>query len=289
MDTKQLKYFIAVCQSGSITGAAESIFVSQQALSASIARLEKELHATFFVRSSKGVEPTKAGLYLLSEAKRVLSIEDEIMTYLSSFHAMPVNLRVGCAYGVVHELSEKLLNASELSARRIRPKFIEYTDVKCEKAVENGEVDLGFAIGPVDMNKFQTRFLMSRKYCFVIHEAHPFAGQDKLKLMQLKDENLIMLNEQFKANLLFSDLCEQSGFTPEYVFEAGEIAPIQNLVLKQYGIGLSTDFISAKYKQPELKILKLDDVDYSWNVYLIWKKDKVLSEKEKDFVGYLLS
>ena len=130
---------------------------------------------------------------------------------------------------------------------------------------------------------------MSRKYCFVIHEAQPFAGQDKLKLMQLKDENLIMLNEQFKANLLFSDLCEQSGFTPEYVFEAGEIAPIQNLVLKQYGIGLSTDFISAKYKQPELKILKLDDVDYSWNVYLIWKKDKVLSEKEKDFVGYLLS
>ena len=60
-------------------------------------------------------------------------------------------------------------------------------------------------------------------------------------------------------------------------------------MLKQYGIGLSTDFISTKYKQPELKILKLDDVDYSWNVYLIWKKDKVLSEKEKDFVGYLLS
>ena len=95
MDTKQLKYFIAVCQSGSITGAAESIFVSQQALSASIAKLEKELHATLFVRSSKGVEPTKAGLYLLSEAKRVLSIEDEIMTYLSPFDAMPINLRVG--------------------------------------------------------------------------------------------------------------------------------------------------------------------------------------------------
>lgn len=289
MDTKQLKYFIAVCQHRSITNAAESIFVSQQALSASIAKLEKELQTTLFIRSTKGVEPTKAGLYLLSEAKKILAIEDELTSYLSSYRTMPVNLKVGCAYGVVHELSEKLLNSSELAARHIRPKFIEYTDVKCEKAVENGEVDLGFAIGPVDMNKFQASFLLSRKYCFVIHETHPLAGQEKLTLMQLKDENLIMLNEQFKANFLFSALCEQRGFTPEYVFEAGEIAPIQNLVLKQYGIGLSTDFISAKYKQPELKIYELDDVDYSWNVYLIWKKDRILSKKEKDFVDYLLS
>ena len=70
MDTKQLKYFIAVCQSRSITNAAESIFISQQALSASIAKLEKELQTTLFVRSAKGVEPTKDGLYLLSEAKK---------------------------------------------------------------------------------------------------------------------------------------------------------------------------------------------------------------------------
>lgn len=288
MDTKQLKYFIAVCQSRSITNAAKSIFVSQQTLSASIAKLEKELQTTLFVRSAKGVEPTKAGLYLLAEAKKMMAIEDEITSYLSSFHTMPVNLKVGCAYGVVHELSEKLLNSSELAVRQIRPKYIEYTDVKCEKAVEIGEVDFGFAIGPVDTNKFHARFLMSRKYCFVIHETHPLAGQEKLTLMQLKDENLIMLNEQFKANFLFSELCEQRGFTPEYVFEAGEIAPIQNLVLKQYGIGLSTDFISAKYKQPELRILQLDEVDYSWNVYLIWKKDRTLSKKEMDFVDYLL-
>ena len=289
MDTKQLKYFIAVCQSRSITNAAESIFISQQALSASIAKLEKELQTTLFVRSAKGVEPTKDGLYLLSEAKKILAIEEEITSYLSPFHTMPINLKVGCSYGAVHELSEKLLNSSELTARLLRPKFIEYTDVKCEKAVENNEVDLGLAIGPIDLNKFHAKFLLSRKYCFIIHQSHPLASQDKLELMQLKDENLIMLNEQFKANILFSSLCEQRGFTPEYIFEAGEIAPIQNLVLKQYGIGLSTDFIAAKYKQPEFRILQLEDAEYSWNVYLIWKRDRVLSKKEKDFIDYLLS
>lgn len=287
MDTKQLKFFVAVCQSRNITNAAESIFVSQQTLSASIAKLEKELQTTLFIRSTKGVEPTKAGLYLLSEAKKILDIEEEMTHYLSSFHTMPVNLKIGCAYGAVQELSEKLLNSTELTSRLIRPKFIEYTDMKCEKAVEKGEVDLGLAIGPIDTNKFHARLLLTRKFCFVIHQTHPLASQKKLKITQLKDESIIMLNEQFKANSIFSSLCEQQGFTPEYIYEAGEIAPIQKLVLKQYGIGLSTDFIAAEFKQPELRILQMEDVDYSWNVFLIWKKEQALSPKAKDFIDYL--
>lgn len=288
MDTKQLKYFVAVCQSHNITSAAESLFVSQQTLSASIAKLEKELQTSLFIRSTKGVEPTKAGLYLLSEAQKILSIEEEMTHYLSSFHAMPVNIKVGTSYGVVQELSAKLLNATELASRRIHPKFIEYTDVKCEKAVELGEVDLGLAIGPIDTNLFHAELLLSRKFCFVIHKTHPLASQKSLRIQQFKDENIIMLNEQFKANAIFSALCEQQGFTPKYIFEAGEIAPIQKLVLKQYGIGLSTDFIAAEFKQEELRVLQLEDADYSWNVFLIWRRDRPISEKARAFIDYLL-
>ncbi len=288
MDIKQLKYFIAVCQSHNITNAAEALFVSQQTLSASIAKLEKELGTTLFVRSTRGVEPTKAGLYLFSEAKKILAIEEEMMNYLSLSHTMPVNVRVGCAYGVVHEMPEKLLNSAELTSRLIRPKFIEYTDVKCEKAVERGEVDLGLAIGPIDTNKFHAKLLLSRRFCFLLHRTHPLASQESLRVPQMREEHIIMLNEQFKANALFSALCQQHGFTPEYIFEAGEIAPIQNLVLKQYGIGISTDFISAKFTEPELQTLFLEDAEFNWDVYLIWKRDRELTKKAKDFIDYML-
>ena len=160
--------------------------------------------------------------------------------------------------------------------------------VKCEKAVERGEIELGFAIGPIDTNRFEAEYLLSRQYCFVLHQTHPLAGQPYLKLHQLKGESLIMLNEQFKANSLFSALCRQHGFSPEYIFEVGEIAPVENLVMKQYGIGLSTDFIAAKYMQPELRILQLEDADYTWNVHLIWKKDRALSATAKKFIAYLV-
>lgn len=288
MDTNQLKYFIAVCESRSITSAAETLFVSQQALSASIAKLERELHTTLFIRSTKGVQPTGAGSYLLSRAKEILLIEEETRRQLASFQAMPVNLRVGCAYGVVQELSEKLLDSAALSARSIHAKFIEYTDVKCEQAVERGEIELGFAIGPIDTSRFRAEFLLSRNYCFLLHRSHPLAGQDCLTLDQLRGESLIMLNEQFKANSLFSALCRQRGFSPKYIFEVGEIAPVENLVMKRYGIGLSTDFMAAKHLHSELRALQLKDVDYTWNVHLIWKKDRPLSKTAGAFIDHLV-
>jgi LysR family tcuABC transcriptional regulator len=77
MDARQLKYFVQIVESGSLTKASRQLFVAQPALSAQMARLEGEVGKPLLVRSVRGVVPTENGLALYQHAKFVLRQLDE--------------------------------------------------------------------------------------------------------------------------------------------------------------------------------------------------------------------
>jgi DNA-binding transcriptional LysR family regulator len=87
MELRVLRYFAAVVEAGSLTAAAAQLRMSQPALSVAISRLETELGATLLVRSTRGIEPTSAGRYLLDAASRLLGDADEIARTLARFGA----------------------------------------------------------------------------------------------------------------------------------------------------------------------------------------------------------
>ncbi|WP_395311050.1 LysR family transcriptional regulator [Mycobacterium sp. AMU20-3851] len=72
-DLRRLRHFIAVAETGSFTGAANGLHLSQQALSSSVAQLEKELGATLFTRDGRRVALTHAGELLLDEGRTLLA------------------------------------------------------------------------------------------------------------------------------------------------------------------------------------------------------------------------
>ena len=85
MELRQLRYFAAVAEAGSLTAAAAQLHMSQPPLSVAIAKLEAELGVSLLVRTPRGVEPTSAGRYLLDAATRVLGDVDEIVSALRRF------------------------------------------------------------------------------------------------------------------------------------------------------------------------------------------------------------
>jgi len=72
MDLRQLRYFVAVAQHGSISLAAQAVYIAQPALTRQIQALEEELGATVFERSARGVRLTEVGKQLLVDANRLL-------------------------------------------------------------------------------------------------------------------------------------------------------------------------------------------------------------------------
>lgn len=77
MDLKQLEAFLHVVKLNSFSKAAEAIYLSQPTISAHINSLEKELSAQLVVRSTKEVQPTKAGQDLYVYAKNILALRDQ--------------------------------------------------------------------------------------------------------------------------------------------------------------------------------------------------------------------
>lgn len=72
MNFRRLKYFVKIVEIGSMTQAAETLYLAQPALSQQVATLEGELNQQLLVRSKRGVTPTEAGKMLYIHAKSIL-------------------------------------------------------------------------------------------------------------------------------------------------------------------------------------------------------------------------
>ena len=83
MNTKVLEYIIAIAEEQSVSRAAERFYLSHPALSAHLKKIEQELGTPLFQRSSKGVQPTPAGLIFLADARAILHEEQKLREALT--------------------------------------------------------------------------------------------------------------------------------------------------------------------------------------------------------------
>ena len=89
MNFQQLYYFVILCESGNVTKAAEKLYITQQALSASIAKLENELSCKLFDRTPKGVALTEGGKYFLDWSTDILLRFQSCHAYFNSLNQPP--------------------------------------------------------------------------------------------------------------------------------------------------------------------------------------------------------
>ena len=141
---RQLEYFIAAGETGSITLASERINISQPSISTAISHLEEELGVQLFVRHhAQGLSLTPAGRSLLREAKRVIEQAEALYTVASeSGDQVRGQLTVGClvtlAPMVMPELSHSFTSA--FPATQIR--HVENNQERLLEALRRAEIDI---------------------------------------------------------------------------------------------------------------------------------------------------
>ena len=91
MELRTLRYYLAVCEAGSMSRAAERLHVTQPTLSRQISDLECELGCALLVRHSRSVEPTEEGLHLVSRATDIVSLPSRIASQADLIPSKPMN------------------------------------------------------------------------------------------------------------------------------------------------------------------------------------------------------
>ena len=95
LDTDSLRNLRAIVESGSFTGAASRLHLTQSAVSRKIKRLEERLGHALLVRNGKTIEPTQMGHELLAHAERILAAHDDAVASLK-LRELTGTVRLGC-------------------------------------------------------------------------------------------------------------------------------------------------------------------------------------------------
>ncbi|GAA3364154.1 LysR family transcriptional regulator StgR [Streptomyces antimycoticus] len=192
IEPRLLRAFTAVADELHFTRAAARLYVAQQALSRDIRRLERELGAELFVRTTRQVALTAAGERLLPYARRVLQAQDDLAAAFSGAEHRPLLVDVGAPVStgsqVLTEARHRLGPETELVAR--------FHSGLAGAAAEllAGRLDVSFGrahgLDPAVLARLEHRLIRYERIAVVLREDHPLAGLEEIPLAALAGETL---------------------------------------------------------------------------------------------------
>lgn len=236
-----MRYVIAVAETDSFTRAAQRCLVVQSALSHQIARLEKELGARLFERTSRRVRLTPAGAAFLPAARQCLDAAERAAAEVS---AVIGEVRGRLAVGLIPTVAAVDVPTVLKEFHRRHPKARISLGVGASnelvEQVRHGEIEVAFLGIPVTARPqgVMARELARGRLVAVVSPDHPLAGETSVDLRRLSSEVFVDLPAK-TAGRAQSDLAfSAAGLTREVAFEVTNADYLARLVGAGLGVGL---------------------------------------------------
>lgn len=187
MNTTNLTTFVTVMQTGSISGAAEKLFITQPAVSKRIKNLEDEFNITLFDTVGRGIVPTQAANEMLPHARRWLDDYDNFRINLQhSEQVVSGKLVIGTSHHIgLHHLAPVLKHFIQAyPAVQLEVHFVDSEEA--HKAVLDGNLSLAFlTLPPVYDKRLTYHTLWSDPLYFMTGTLSPLAQKTNVTLEQL--------------------------------------------------------------------------------------------------------
>lgn len=286
MKIQHIKCFLEICNYKSISKASKKLYISQQALSSAIKKIETDMGVTLFVRNQSGMILTPYGESFKEHAtKMILQLEAMSMDFEQIRKKEKHILNIAMSFGVISALPEGYINNFKLMHPDIILNITEYQDIPCEQAVLNEHEDIGFNIAPVDESSFDSQTILKNRMCILVSKCNPLSQNDEIDFYQLKNENFLLLDKNFKLRHNFIKKCKESGFEPKISLETMELILIHNFSRLNKGIGVGVHFIGMDIA--DVKAIPFSNPNCTWEVCVITKKNRSLTPAMKCFLDYI--
>ncbi|KAB3529844.1 LysR family transcriptional regulator [Alkaliphilus serpentinus] len=276
MDIRQLQYFIAVAENLSFTEASKELFVAQSAVSQQIADLEKKIGAKLFIRNKRTVKLTNAGQVLLKEAIGLVNKTQEALEKTRQADLGIIgNLKIGFLGYTERHFLPHLIRQFRRSYPKVDLHLNQFNHGTLIEALKAKELDIGFTLsfGIDNIGDLEGKRIFTETISVAMHQKHPLANKEILKLEELADERFIVLNrlespQGFNKTLL---MCSNSGFSPNIVREPRLINTV--LLLVDAGMGIAIVPKSLKlYSSPSLRFIDIDGEQTEDQLVAAWNK-----------------
>lgn len=297
MTLQQIKYALAIADSGSMSRAADGLFISQPSLSSSIKELEKEIGITIFLRTTKGVVPTNEGSDFLSYARQVYQQYDLLTQKYSSKNGFKRKFGVSSQHysfavkAFVETVKKYDTLNFEFAMRETRTADV-ITDVGSMRS----------EIGILYMDNFNRKIIEKmlsdndvefvplincRAYVYM-WKGHPLAGEDSVSLDQLRDYPCLSFEQgEHGSGFLAEEIL--SGNDYPRIIRSTDRATQLNFMVGLNGYTLcsgiiceelnGSDYVAIPFKEDETNRNSVMEIGY------IVKNKNMLSDIAKTYVS----
>ena len=287
MDIRLLKYYITICEEGSITRAAKKLNMSQPPLSKQIKQLEEEMGVILFIRGKKNIQLTQAGIFLKKRAEELVSAFDAIERQMSDYrNGNRGHIVIGAVEAVAANYLPDILTGFQKDYPEITYEIWSGSTDDILQKLDKGSIDIGFIRNPYDLSKYNSFELLQDSWNALIPEEHVLAGMAYASITPelLKEVPLIIPSTKGRVEEL-QTWFDNAAFQPHIICKYNVLTIGEALVRERMGIGL----VLAKYTKAStplgLVCKKLEPALES-AVNVLWSKNHYLSEPASRFIEF---
>ncbi|AYF73817.1 LysR family transcriptional regulator [Nocardia yunnanensis] len=186
METRELRYFVAVAEELHFGRAAQRLLIAQPPLSRAIQRLERRLGVLLLHRTSRAISLTEAGSVLLQQARLALEAIEAAEQRTRRAGADRPGIVLAVKTGASRELLSTLLDAYAAEPDAVPVEVKLCGPGESERLLRNGCADVALLLRPYDTAAgFDTEDLRTEQQIAVLPAAHPLAGRPHLSMAEL--------------------------------------------------------------------------------------------------------
>lgn len=290
MNLQQLTTFCTVLSEGSMTAAAEKLFLTQPAVSQQIRALEDELGVPLMVRGVRQVKPTMQGQLLFDYAKRILHLTAQAEVAIQTIsQEVSGQLNVGTVNSIGLYLISPIIGLflKHNTNLSIQLTYGSYDQVL--SAMESGGIDV--AILPdvksefgVELKGFEERFLMKDEM-WLVGSGRDTTIPHMIELNEFSMKPIVVYSEMYPG---FHRLMEQTTSSMDLnwnpVFQADNVGTVKRVIESGLGWGfLPAHSIRKQVRTRRLIHVQVDHIKYSVTVNMYTRRDERLRQMSDVF------
>ncbi|MEJ0006123.1 MAG: LysR substrate-binding domain-containing protein [Steroidobacteraceae bacterium] len=242
---KDLRYLVAVADTGHFGKAAEHCFISQPTLSAQLKKLEEYLGVQLIERQSRGATLTQAGAQIVARARLILSASDEVVTIAQTYRdPLSGRLRVAMIPTVGAYVLPQVAPAVRKQMPRLDLLLFEYQTAAMLEKLQTGDIDVGVLALPVDIDGLATRKLYEEDFNVALPEHHRLAKQATVRIADLENESLLLLEEGHCLRDQALEVCGRISIHERQDFRATSLETLRQMVAAGAGVTLMPELAS---------------------------------------------
>ncbi len=284
MKLLQMRYFQTVCRYGSITKAAEELFVSQPTISFCLKELEDEFGVKLFHRRHNRLQLTVEGQFFLDKINYILQSVDSLCTQMKDMGKNHNHVKIAVPAMISTFLFPQMFNAFTRMYPEVELEMLETGSLQTRKLVDANSVDLGVTISDNFVtDSYNVLPLVTTELVFCVSRTHPLADRTHISFKELASEHIILFKADSYQNIFIKRAFSEVGVEPKILLYSSQLYTIKEFL--SYGYAGAFLYRQVAEMDKDLVCIPLDQTIMQ-DIVLIWSKSGSLYSDSENFIRF---